>query len=596
MGIFSFLLSLCVIIISILVTLYMNIDFEERGFNIDRLSKYHTNRHIVDNQTNFDFIIIGAGSAGCVLANRLSANGTFKVLLLEAGDVDNNLMIKIPAGFPSLFRTTNDWDFESVPQKHANNTIIDYPIGKVLGGSSNINAMLYLRGSAYDYERWESVAKGWGWDDVLPYFKKSERNLGLEGVNIHEGLHGKDGNWVISSVNVHHSNGVILNALSKIFNAPITKDINNYKYQREEFGILQMNINNGSRFSLSDAFLNKETLQRENLFVRVNAQVTRILINEQKQAIGVEVVYDGSVKKQIFAKREVILSAGALNSPKVLMLSGIGPKDELNKFEIPLIHQNDEVGRNMQDHVALPLMLSAKQVYTNLAIVNTFLGKIEAFYNWFVHKTGLLSNSGVEVNGFILSEVAKRKREEEPDIQILGMSGLYPFSQRKLDLLANYTNGGFTVGVILSKPKSRGTVSLSSGDYRDAPIIDTNIWSEKEDFERLSSALEKIREIKHDEKMMYLYKSELFIKDINRITNPVEYKEMLGELAFTIYHSSCTCAMGKVVDERLRVYGIQRLRVVDASVMPFITSCNTNAPTVMIAEKASDMIIQDNHI
>ena len=522
---------------------------------------------------SYDYIIIGAGSAGCVLANRLSANPNHQVLLLEAGGEDKDMNIKIPAAFSKLFKGKDDWDMSSVPQKHLINREMFQPRGKVIGGCSSINAMIYIRGNKYDYDSWAALGNdGWTYDEVLPFFKKMEGNKLLS-----DEYHGTDGELNVTKLKTFNFlTGVLFEAL-KEQNVPLTSDFNGET--QEGFGHFQVTQKNGQRFSAADAFLHP-IRHRSNLTVITKALVQRIII-ENHIATGVEYEHNGQ-KHQVKAGSEVLLSAGAFHSPQILMLSGIGDGDELQKHKIPVIKDLKGVGKNLQDH-----LLSGGLYETNykksLDSAERFPYVFKNLWDYFVNKTGPLTSNIAEAGGFIKSS----PDEPAPDLQ-------YHFAPAYfLDHGFEKPKGnGYALGPCLLSPKSKGTVTISSANSKDKPVIDPNYLSDDDDLRKMIWGSRFSERICTSKAFKPYFKGYYLPSKSPSDSEIVDYIHEYGQ---TIYHPTSTCKMGNddmaVVDNRLQVHGILGLRVVDASVMPNVTRGNTNAPVMMIAEKAASMII-----
>lgn len=575
-------LSFLILLISIVFFIFLNLPE-------NKYLKHHKNLNKVINEKeeHFDFIIVGGGTAGSILANRLSKNSNVTVLLLEAGDTDHDLKLKIPAASFETFNTTNDWGYVSVPQYHKGNYSIFLPRGKVLGGSSSINAMIYIRGSAYDYDKWEQKYNltGWNFENLLKYFKRSERQL-RDKDKINTEYHGFEGEWSISDAKQHPISQLVVKAFQEEWGLPYITDFNGDKYQKEGVGFNQVNIANGSRCSISDAFLHKEILERDNLYIRTNTMVTKLLIRNST-AIGVEIENKSNgIKKFIYAKKEVILSGGAYNTPQILQLSGIGDRKLLEKFNITTIYENPEVGENLQDHPTIGLTYKTYDAIT-FDKNEKFPYNILAILEWFLKRSGVLETNIAEINGYFRSEIAKKRNESAPDFQIIGVPAIFvDQGKRKFDL-----PGGFSYGFILANPKSRGTVKIASNDPYKAPLIDPNVYGEEDDFMRVYETMNELKKVNKNKNLTDITSGGLLM-DPDKASKE-EMINYINEHTFLLYHGCCTAAMGKVVDERLRVYGIKNLRIVDASVMPEIIRGNTNAPTAAIAEKASDLIYED---
>ena len=597
MSIATLLFSIFILLSSAFVYFWETMDNEKLGWVYNRIEKYHYNlgKNNTENGVEiYDYIVIGSGSAGSVIANRLSADGKNTVLLLEAGGPDNHILVGCPLFFPKFFHTMLNWGYESVPQKRLTGNIIATPRGKVLGGSGSTNAMIYMRGSAYDYDEWEAQgAKGWGWKDVLPYFKKSEKNL-----NFTNEFHGTEGELLVKSIDDHPDfQNVVRDAMSEEWKIPIKDDINGEHYATEGVGFNQFNLIDGKRYSVSDAFLNNDVLKRKNLFIKLWAHVNKILFEKNGDEIiakGVEVnFYKSEQVRNITARKEVILSAGSIGSPQILMLSGIGDKEELIKHNIETIVDNKEVGKNLEDHLINFVSWAPSNWYESAHSIelNPILA-IRSIYDYYFNgRKGRLSYHGLSVNTVLKSEVAKRNGEKAPDLQFLVFQAIPPYSP--YEKVASYHNldGGLSIIPCLLRPKSKGSITLKSANPKDHPLIDYNFLQDPEDEERFIDAYKKALALEKNPKFAEKIKYRKYEPTYN---NDEELKKAIHNKYFTMYHPTSTCKIGKVVDERLKVYGIKNLRVVDASIMPQVTRGNTNAPTIMIGEKGSDMILQDN--
>lgn len=533
---------------------------------------------------SFDYIIIGAGSAGCVLANRLSEDADCSVLLLEAGSRDKKLEIHIPGGYCKLHRSAVDWAFWSTPQKSIGDRKLFIPRGKTLGGSSSTNAMAYVRGNKADYDEWAELGnKGWSFEDVLPYFKKSEHNEQFGG-----DYHGWDGELTVSqSKQPHLLTEVFLKACEEI-GIPRNEDYNGV----DQLGasLLQFTIKNNHRHSTATAFL-KPAMKRNNLTVRTGSQVKSILI-ENGRAVGVEVMVGNSGSERINCKKEVILSAGTIQSPHILMLSGIGDPLELGKAGVNVIHPLQGVGKNLQDHVWV-----GTGAHTIIPTSNQLLSPWKmslALLQHLLMKKGLLANSPIEANAF----VALNEQSSRPDVQFhfapVGIADDY--STDIYDLNTFPKQNGIGIMAILLKPKSRGTIGLKTANPKDYPIINPNVLAEQADRTALLAGLKKAIALMRTFALdAYCVNGILLPKDPD---NETALHEHINRSLETLYHPVGTCKMGNdvlaVVDDQLRVHGVKALRVVDASVMPVIVAGNTNAATIMIAEKAADLIKSAN--
>jgi len=528
--------------------------------------------------TTFDFIIIGAGSAGCVLADKLSANGKFKVCLLEAGGSDNHWSIKLPLGVITLMKSTRfNWQFNSHPEPTLNNRDIFNPRGKVLGGSSSINAMLYVRGQAADYDHWAELGNtGWSYAELLPYFKATECQVRGE-----DSYHGIDGALHVDDCRskLPICQDFIDAAAQAGF--PYNDDFNGV--QQEGVGFYQVTQKHGSRCSAADAFLTPN-LTRPNLTVLTDVVVQRIII-ENKIATGVCFKQQGKTI-ELFANHEVLVSAGAFNSPQLLMLSGIGEPEQLTKHHIELVHPLAGVGKNLQDHV--DALVVTHQHRTDLLAYRPkalFWACRQAF-RYLTHKSGLLTSPVAEAGGFIKSTPCI----ERPDLQLHFIPGAMDDHGRNTRMLCNY---GVSLHVCLLRPKSRGWVELHGKQGCLHPKIQLNLLADPDDLKTMVEGVKIARQI--------LSKSPLAEQQGKEILpglqcqSDAEIIDFLKAKANTIYHPVGTCKMGNdamaVVDHTLKVHGIGHLRVVDASIMPTIISGNTNAATIMIAAKAAEMIL-----
>jgi choline dehydrogenase len=517
----------------------------------------------------FDYIIVGAGSAGCVLAGRLSEDETARVLLLEAGGHDRRFAIRTPAAFSKLFKTSFDWAFETEPQQNLAGRRLYWPRGKVLGGSSSLNAMIYVRGHRADYDSWAAMGNiGWGYMDVLPYFKKSE--------NQHRGasdFHGVGGPLDVSDLRT-------INPVSRAFLEAVAQagERHNEDFNGAEqrgFGFYQVNQRAGRRWSAADAYL-KPAMKRPNLTVLTASHVTRIE-TEGARATGIRYIRDGR-SALAHASTEVVLAGGAVNSPQLLMLSGIGPAAALESLGIPVFADLPGVGRNLQDHLFLPVAYECKKAIT--------LDKAESAGNvlrYLLFKNGPLASNIAEAGGF----TSIRPGVSPPDLQF-HFGPLYYLNHG----FERPEGCGFTVGPTMIRPQSRGAILLRSPDAFAPPLIHPNYGQCVSDLRVLVEGIKRGREFANqrafDEYRGREVRPGLEVRSDEAIA---AYVRVTAE---STYHPVGTCRMGTdemaVVDPSLRVRGVERLRVADASVMPSIIGGNTNAPTVMIAEKAADLI------
>ncbi|WP_284946526.1 GMC family oxidoreductase [Acidisoma cladoniae] len=535
----------------------------------------------------FDTIIIGAGSAGCVLANRLTEDGTTRVLLLEAGGADTSLWLKIPAGTPRLYSDSNvNWRYHTAPEPGLNNRSIYCPRGKTLGGSSAINGLVYMRGAARDYDLWrQSGNVGWSWDDVLPYFRKSEQQQ--RGA---DAFHGADGALAVSDLSEPHEASRAFVKAGQTMGLPYNADFNGAS--QDGIGFVQYNIKNGLRHSAATAFL-KPARSRRNLNVETHALVKRIII-ENGRATGI-VYQQGDTTHEVRA-REIILSGGAINSPQVLMLSGVGPADTLMALGIPVVHDLPGVGTNLQDHVYAHYLSRVDPAYSinklvlNAASARTSWKLLPQVLQFAFKRTGLLTSAAAQVVAFARSNSGV----ETPDLQIQ----FRPFSMiiTKAGQFVAESHPAVTASVSYIRPHSRGALTLVSNNPFAAPRIQFNYLTAPEDCRAMIEGVRIIRRI---------FAASPFAEHVIREATPGVDKqtddELLGYLrqnAQAMYHPVGSCKMGRdpmaVVDDRLRVHGIAGLRVIDASIMPSIISGNTNAPTIMIAEKGADMVREDS--
>lgn len=524
----------------------------------------------------FDYLIIGGGSAGCVLAARLTEDPAVHVALLEAGPRDNSVLIHCPAGLALLAKTGQaNWQFNTVPQTGLNGRRGYQPRGKVLGGSSSVNAMIYTRGHRRDYDDWAALGNpGWGFDDVLPYFKRAENNE--RGANDFHGSGGPLNVMDLAQPNRHSPHFV---EAATQAGYPANPDFNGAN--QEGVGLYQVTHKDGERFSAAKAYL-RPHLGRPNLHVITGAQATRILL-EGRRAVGVEYLQDGTLK-QLRAAREVLLCAGALQSPQLLMLSGIGPSTHLHQHGITPLHDLPGVGQHLQDHVDVVLVYDAPALTDLFGLsFKGVLNVIRGIREWRRHRSGMLTSNFAEAGGFIRSQAG----EAIPDLQLHFVTG------KLVDHGRTTTTGhGYSCHVCLLRPRSRGSVQLASKDPLAAPLIDPNFLAERDDMERLVRGFKLMRHLLSQPALAGLGGRELAASAAARSDQEIE--QYIRAHADTIYHPAGSCRMGPgvldVVDAQLRVHGLQGLRVVDASIMPALVGGNTNAPVIMIAEKAADMI------
>ncbi|MGL4404881.1 MAG: GMC family oxidoreductase [Notoacmeibacter sp.] len=521
----------------------------------------------------YDFIIIGGGSAGSVMASRLSENPSVNVLLLEAGGRDYHPFYHLPAGFAKMTKGIGSWGWKTVPQKHMNNMVINYTQAKVIGGGSSINAQIYTRGSAADYDEWRQMGcEGWGYDDVLPYFRKAEDNDTYDNK-----YHGQGGPLGVSQPSAPLPICEAYFAAAAEIGIPRNLDMTGEK--QDGVGYYQLTQKHARRSSAAMAYL-APARGRKNLTVKTGAQVKRIIIDKGR-ATGVELL-DGT---KLEASREVILSSGAIGSPRILMLSGIGPADHLRDVGIAPVLDQPGVGSNLQDHLDLFVIAECTGPHTYDRYAKPLWSAVAGLQYIFTRK-GPVASSLFETGGFWYADENARS----PDIQFhLGLgSGIEAG-------VAAMPNGGVTLNSAYLRPRSRGTVRLASGDPSATPLIDPNYWADPYDKDMSIKGLKLARQIMAQNALKPFVLAE-------RLPGPnVETDEDYFNYACTHsktdHHPAGTCRMGNdpaaVVSPRLTLNGIDNLRVADASIMPTVISSNTNAAAIMIGEKAADMIRAD---
>ncbi len=526
----------------------------------------------------FDYVIVGAGTAGCVLANRLSADPKTSVLLLEAGGKDDWIWIHIPIGY--LYTQNNprtDWCFRTEPEVGLNGRALAYPRGRVLGGCSSINGMIYMRGQARDYDGWRQQGnRGWGWDDVLPYFKRSEDHF--DGA---DEMHGAGGEWRIEPQRLSWE---ILDAFREAaaeVGIPKITDFN--RGDNEGCAYFQVTQRKGVRWSTAKAFL-RPAQGRANLTVLTGAQATGIAF-DGRRASGLRFRHDGQ-EKLAGAGREVLLASGAVGSPQLLQLSGVGPPTLLQDLGIAVVHANEGVGANLQDHLQIRTVYKVRHTRTLNEQANSLFGRVRMGLEYALLRRGPLTMAPSQLGAFAKSDPARETAYLEYHVQPLSLdrfgAPLHPFP-------------AFTASVCNLRPESRGTVRIRSREPDAAPAIAPNYLASEADRLVAAAAIRLTRRICAARALARFEPEELLpgaaVEDDEQLARAA------GDIGTTIFHPVGTCKMGQdalaVVDDRLRVRGIEGLRVVDASIMPTITSGNTNAPVIMIAEKTADMIKED---
>ena len=535
--------------------------------------------------SDYDYIIVGAGSAGCVLANRLSKNPLNRVLLLEAGGSDRRFYIQMPIGYGKTYhQKAVNWMYMTEPSPDAGNRPSYWPRGKVLGGSSSINAMVYVRGNPKDFDDWHEAGNpGWSFDELLPYFKRMETWQ-------HGGddYRGGDGPLKVSDVSsqLHPLCKNFISAAKEI-GFSFNKDMNGAS--QEGVGNYQITTHNGQRVSTSRAYL-RPVMSRKNLTVIMNAHVTRILF-EGKRASGVEYKKSGNLN-QVNAKREVVLSSGAVNSPQLLQLSGVGPESVLKEANVSVIHHSPAVGKNLQDHLGVSYFYKSK-VRTLNDQLRPWWGKLLQGMRYILTRTGPLSLSINQSGGFVRT----RDGLKAPNIQLYFSPVSYSLElPGKRAMLSPDPFPAMLLGVSNCKSNSRGQIRIKSSDPGIAPKIEPNYLSHKDDIQDLLEGVKLLRKLAKTKSFSKVILDEF--RPGPECKSDAQLVEDIKDNAWTVFHPSSTCRMGPdpekdVVDSNLKVYGIEGLRVADASIFPQLICGNINAATIMVGEKASDLILKD---
>jgi len=529
----------------------------------------------------FDYIVTGAGSAGCAVAARLSEDGRYRVLLLEAGGRDSYWWIHVPIGYSRLFANPRvNWMFESEPEAELEGRTMYQPRGKVLGGTSSINGMVYMRGNPADYDLWrQRGCAGWDWDSVLPYFRKAEdQKRGPDR------FHGKGGPLRVTDQAIRWELGDQFIAAAIEAGLPANDDFNNG--EQDGAGPFQNTTDRRHRWSTATAYL-RPARRRANLLVRTNSHATRILVAEGR-ATGVEFICDGALHVAR-ARGEIIVSGGVYGSPQLLQLSGIGPGAQSQQFAIPVVRDIPGVGADLQDHFYVRLAFRCTRPITLNDVANNPVKKLIAGLQYVLFHKGPLTSNGICAGGFAKSD----PRLERPDIQL--NFSVWSFAERTRRGVEPHPFPGFTISAVHLRPDARGSVMLKSPDPLAAPSIRFNFLRTQYDLQALTAGMRLARKIT-TQPVFAPYVAEELLPG-RAVESDAEFEASIRKNGVSNLHPVGTCRMGAdpaaVLDPRLRVNGIAALRVVDASVMPSVPAGNTNAPTIMIAEKASDMILED---
>lgn len=525
--------------------------------------------------TTFDYIVVGGGSGGCVVAGRLTEDPNTTVCLLEAGDDGRSAAVTIPIGTVAMLPTRlHNWAFQTTPQPGLNGRRGYQPRGKTLGGSSAINAMIYVRGHASDYDQWAAMGNnGWSFNDVLPYFRMSEHNE-----HIHNDWHGQGGPLWVSNLRTDNPFHERFLEAAQQTGLPRTEDFNGPV--QEGVGIYQVTQKNGERCSAARAYLLPHIGKRNNLHVQTHSRVTRILF-EGARAVGVEVVRNGVVQT-LWARREIVLAAGALQTPQLLLLSGVGDIHELDRWGIAPVMHLPGVGKNLQDHPDFVFGYRSRSGDSMGVSLRGGLRMLQGAYRYRTNRRGPLTSNFAEAGGFLKT----RPELDAPNVQLHFVVALVDDHARNFHL-----GHGISCHVCLLRPRSRGTVQLSSRDAQAMPLIDPAFFQHPLDLEEMVEGFKITRRLMQAPALSSHITRDAFT---HHVQTDDEIREVLRQRADTVYHPVGTCRMGTdakaVVDPQLRVRGLHGLRIVDASVMPTLIGGNTNAPTMMIAEKAVDLM------